>query len=66
MGMGGDSTCTAIYAMARPVTDVRPILAATFFLVLGFAVRRFLGAPASSESFSSMADDGEVKTHLNA
>lgn len=66
MGNGGNSTCTAMYAMARLVTDVRPILAATFFLVLGFVVRHFLGAAVSSESFSSMADDNKVKTHLDA
>lgn len=58
-------TWTAMYAMDRPVTDVRPILLATFFLVLGFVVRRLLAGAGSSASFSSMADEGDVKIHLN-
>lgn len=64
--MQDDFTCTAMYAMDRPVTDVRPIFVATFFLVVGLVLRRFLGGAASSVSLSSRADDGEVNMNLNA
>lgn len=61
-------TCTAVYAIARGVTVVRPISEATSERV---AVDDFLGrfaAGASSISccISSVADDGDVNIDLNA
>lgn len=53
-----------MYVMDHPVTDVKPILLATFFLTLGFVVRCLLVA-GSSGSFLSMADEGDIKIHLN-
>lgn len=53
-----------MYAMERPVTDVSPILLATFFLVLGLSKRRFFARAGSSGS--SRADEGDVKMHLKA
>jgi hypothetical protein len=61
-------TCTAVYAIARGVTVVKPISEATSERV---AVDDFLGrfaAGASSISccISSVADDGDVNIDLNA